>query len=246
MAAKRGMARPAASAPTFPLYGLDATWAEQRALDWICEFTGPGTADPMTYGIWLGHLTADGRAGVRVGTFDRRMVERVEIHHGRRPDRSLASARTGALALVDLTLPGMQGRTASEHTRQLAKALPKHALTQAERRTSWPRVTWHIDGTLVEAPVWRFAGGWTGFSDVLADQCLVLVGVGVPPGGLRLTRIADSRLYGVDLAASLDRAHHWDEVRDWQETILPRPNLEAWHDDQLALVSDTQPPGDPT
>jgi len=55
----------------------------------------------------------------------------------------------------------------------------------------------------VPASVWRFAGGWTSFTDGLPDVYLVVVGFGVAPDGLRFVAISDSARYGFDVAAPL-------------------------------------------
>jgi hypothetical protein len=49
----------------------------------------------------------------------------------------------------------------------------------------------------VEAPVWNFAGAWTGFTDILSDFYLVLVGVGVSASDIRLDVLALMRIMGL-------------------------------------------------
>ncbi|GAA3000760.1 hypothetical protein [Actinokineospora diospyrosa] len=199
--------------PEFVLYGWNGEAAHR--LDWVHTYRREGVT--TTYGVWLAHLTDAG--GLRVGSFDTGVLGRIG------PDAATAAARHGAHALVDITLP--------TEDLSVASASAEHATRAAQDHGNWRAAEWVVDGGRVEARVWKFAGGWTGFA-VLGDVTVVLVGVGVgvDPG---LSKLNDTRAYGFDHTVPIDRAHHRGEQRQWVESLLPRPNR-ARHADHTALV----------
>lgn len=206
-------------APAFPVYGLDGDWA-QRRLDWLCGHRYDD--EDITYGVWLGHAGPSG--GVRVGTFAREWLDQNPL---------TTAAGLGVESLVDLTMPANFG----EPGPGVVDAITHHAKERATQHAAWPRVAWQIDGDTVAAPVWEFAGGWTAYTDALPTVVVVAVGVGVSPENLSLSTLTDGSAYGIDLSAPLDRRIGWNEERDWQETIVARPN-EHWHPDQLAAAAE--------
>lgn len=219
-----------AAAPGFPVYALTGDWIGVRALDFVAEFR-LAVEDPfLTYGVWVGHVAVSGRAGVRVGTFSRDLAARAEPGSARLFDVPEFCARRGLAALLDLTVPGRGGQWVAEPRPGTVKAVSRCYREQALHHRDWPRVDLHLGDAVVEAPHWRHAGGWTGFIDTLPDVCVVLVGVGMSAGGLRLAQ--DTQFSG-----ALPRATRPDSARDWHETIVPKPNGDSWHEDHVRVVT---------
>jgi hypothetical protein len=222
--------------PAFPVCGLATPLGGRTALDWICSFRDHRDSPFLTYGLWLGHLTDDGKAGVRIGTFGRDAVDRIAKREGRTPNGVAYAATAGLHALVDLTIPDEHGRRTHDSTRALMHAVGVYSRSAASGYRTWAPESWTFDGVTVEARIHRFAGAWTGFTDALPDLYVVAVGIGVDPEELQLTRVTDATSYGFDLSGALDRLHHQHETRAWHETILPMPNAAGWHRDYLALL----------
>lgn len=193
--------------PDFPLYGLE--WSGTRALDWVCVRRRHGVT--TTYGLWLAHLTDGG--GVRVGTFSTVALSQ----------EGLTAARQGVNSLLDITMPP-------------DAPLNDMKIVASTAEPHWSDARWTADGKPVPAQVWRFSGGWTGWT-VFGDVSVSVVGVGDHEIDLRQT---DGSPYGLRPGSPIDRAHHRGEQRAWHETLLPQPN-QRWHADQLALLSRPRP-----
>lgn len=213
-----------APAVDFAAYGVEFSWRGHRWLDFF-EHSDDG---PM-WALWLGHGTPEGDGGIRVGTLPRARYD--EMFSPRSDDHLEPVAFSGAFSLVNHTLPNLK----VPRPEGLLPALVRHAEQAAHRHAGWPRYRWEVDGRPVDAAVWGFAGGWTGFVGDLDEAYLVAVGIGVPAEGLRLTTIADGAAYGMDLGAPPSLAELNVRRQEHPETVLPTPNPDAFHPDQLAL-----------
>lgn len=209
----------------FAVHGLD--WAFKGAR-WVDFFEGmPGMP---CWALWLGHRVHDADQGVRVGSLPRRRYDETMCPGGGDPLAEVAFS--GAFGLVNLTLPD----SSVPRPDGLIMALVEHAERQAKWYREWPLVTWEVDGRQVTARVWRFAGGWAGFTDALDESYVVVVGLGVEPEGLRLVRVTNAAAYGADLAAPLSLTQLGRQKSTRPEAWLPPPQRDAFHPDQLALM----------
>lgn len=222
--------RRTAAAPDFPVYGLPTSWGGRRAIDAIVEWRDAGAQSFTTYGLWLGHYDSTTMSGARIGTFEPKRLGQAKAVA--EPD--LAAALLGVSALVDLTLPGADNRPSPKPFPAPVNELVRRAEAFAYRRHSWPTLRWHVDNTDLEARVLAFAGAWTGYT--MTGEALVVVGVGLPPEGLRLAVVTDGAPYGFAVGQPLDRWHARQDNRDCPETILAKPNPDAWHPDYVALA----------
>jgi hypothetical protein len=207
---------PASPPIDFPLYGL-ADWSGHR---WLEVYDGQlGTP---TWGVRLGHQRGTD-AYVGVATLPRDRFDRA-FHTA--PGSLADVAEFGTHWLVNLTLPD----PSLPRPDGFLRALVAHARAAAGRCERWPAVRWSVG----DAPVWWFAGGWTGFT-VLADVYVVGAGFGVGPGGLGFTVVADGAPYGFDLAAPLRTT----DLTAARERTGPAgfPRRTAWHADQVALMA---------
>jgi hypothetical protein len=206
----------------FPLYGL-AGWAGHRW--WECYDGELGTP---TWGVRLGYQRGTDTY-VGIATLPRRRYD--EAFHTE-PGDLAEVAHYGTHWLINLTLPEPELARPDGFLR----ALVGRSRAAAARWADWPTVRWSVG----DASVWRFAGGWAGFS-VLDDVYLVGAGYGVAPEELEFAVVTEGAPYGFDLAAPL-RNTDLDVARE--RTGPPEPawcNREAWHVDQVALMGDQRP-----
>ncbi|PRX50487.1 hypothetical protein B0I33_102609 [Prauserella shujinwangii] len=209
----------------FAVYGLDRTFQGPR---WLDFFESP-PGEPA-WALWLGHRLRDTEHGVRVGTFPRKRYEQAMCPNGGDPLAKVAFS--GAFGLVNLTLPD----SSVPRPDGLILALVEHAENQASRHAEWRPKMWEADGEPVPAKVLYFAGAWAGFTDALDEVYVVAIGIGIPPEGLRLTRVTDGTPYGADLTAPLSLAELGRKKSLRPEAWLPPPRRDAFHPDQLALA----------
>jgi hypothetical protein len=182
-----------------------------------------------TWGVRLSHQTAAGDAYVGVGTMPRERYDRLCFVDG---DRISEAAFYGAWWLTNLTLPDLNVARPDG----LAEMLHDVVSQETARHGRWPTVPWSVGDTTVSASVSRFAGGWTAFTDDLADEYLAAVGFGVQPEGLGFAPVGDGARYGFDPAAPLrpsDLAVACDRTGP-PETILV--NADGWHADHVAVL----------
>jgi hypothetical protein len=206
---------------TFAHYGLVVSW---HGLRWLDVIHGGGAV------LWLGHWQPECGHGVLIGTAPRDRFDSWFRRSIETPDSSSAVVATAVELLFAVTLPERQvpGRPG------ISRAVLGHALAQARSSETWPTVSWRADGNSVVARIWHFAGAWIGFTEDLSDAHLVAVGVGIAPARLELATVGDDSLYGVDLSVPL--THKGLRGHRTADMVMPRPNRDGWHPDQLALV----------
>jgi hypothetical protein len=223
----------------FPVYGLDESFSGAR---WLELFGDPPDGSPTW--MSLDHQSADGRSLIRVTTFARRATghprswrvptDAQAVERGRSPLEDVAGQ--GTITLINLTLP----------VRSLTRppgflpALVEHAEAAAGAYRDWPQVRWRVGGGLVPVPVWRFAGGWTAFTDAAVGVYLSVAAVGPGPGpeDLGLVALRDGRAYHFDLDESLSIAIAEAAAEAAGVPLGPDPSWQRqdWHPDQLQLI----------
>ena len=97
-----------------------------------------------------------------------------------------------------------------------------------------------VDGVLVQASVWRFAGGWTAFTDAAAGVYLIVVGAGpgTGPEDLSFAALRDASAYHFNLQGplSLEIAEASAEAAGVRVGPDPSWQRQDWHRDQLQLI----------
>lgn len=213
----------------FASYGLRATWPVSR---WF-EFVDVRFGDPA----WGTRFGFQGEGGVDssyvcVMTSPRQRFDQVFTSTGQ--DRLSEVASSGGIALISLTSPDPDVPRQPE----LNSLLVPRCLKAAAEASRWPAVSWTVGDQTVRAGVWRFAGGWTAFSDDIPDAYLVAAGWGAEPDGLAFDVIEDGTPYGIDLAAPLTSdtlRRAWDAAGP---DVHSRLNHAGHHPDHLALLPD--------
>lgn len=220
----------------FPVYGLDPSFTGAR---WLELFGDPPDGTPTW--VTLGHQSADGRSVIRVTTFLRRATGNPRSF--RVPTDTQAVQRgwpaledvagQGATALIDMTLP-VQSLTRPPG---LLPALVDHAFAAAKAYGEWPLAGWRVDGVPVPVHGWRFAGGWTAFTDAATDVYLSVVGVGPGPDDLSLAAVDDGPPYHFDphRPLSLELARASAEAAGVPVGSPDSWRSQDWHPDQLQL-----------
>ena len=159
----------------FPIYGLDATWAGPRWLDFF-----EGEAPRPSWGAWLGHGNDAGRVTGRdwaiVGSFPRERYSEVMLAPEEKFEHGLAFVATRVLF--------------NESTDVRARLD-----TEPQRWQVWPSVSWTVDGHEVGAHLLQHDGSWAGFSTGLNDLGLVVHASGLDPNGLALVSVTESQAY---------------------------------------------------
>jgi hypothetical protein len=223
----------------FPVYGLDSPFTGAR---WLELFGDPPDGSPTW--VSLDHQSADGRSLIRVTTFVRLATgnprsykvptDAQAAEQGRSPLENVACQ--GATALIDMTLPVLS----LTRPPGFLRALVDHALAGADAYGEWPVVGWRVDGVPVQVRVWRFAGGWTAFTDAAAGVYLSVVGVGPGrgPEGLSLAALRDGSAYHFDLdePLSLEMAEASAEAAGVPLGSPESWRSHDWHPDQLQLI----------
>jgi hypothetical protein len=206
---------------TFDYYGLPPSW---NGLRWLDVVNGDWAA------LWLGHLSSDFASGLLVGTLPRSIFDVWSARSGVRRDNttaalSLACQRFAEIVSPDRGVTGPTGARTKNH---------RHAEQQAEGYINWPLNSWNVNGEVMDAHVWTFAGAWVGLCEDLPDAHLIAVGVGLPPEDLKLDTVQNSAMYGVDLTKPLTAAAMRGQRT--HEMTMPHPNQNSWHPEQLALL----------
>jgi hypothetical protein len=223
----------------FPVYGLDSSFTGPR---WLELFGDPPDGTPTW--VTLGHQSADGQSMIQVTTFLRRATGNPRGF--RVPTDTQAAERgwpaledvagQGTVALIDLTLPVLS----LTRPPGFLPALVHHAQAAAKAYGEWPMVGWRVDGVPVPIHVWRFAGGWTAFTDAAAGVYLSVVGAGPGPDDLSLAALDDGRAYHFDPhgSLSLELAKASAEAAGVPPGSPDFWRSQDWHPDQLQLMRD--------
>lgn len=225
----------------FPVYGLDSPFPGPR---WLSLFGDPPDGSPTW--VELDHESADGRSLIQVTTHVRRATGRPRSFSvptdeqaaelGRSPLENVAMQCT--VALVDRTLPVLS----LTRPPGFLKALVDQAYEAASAYDQWPTASWRVDGAQVQAPVWRFAGGWAGFTDAAAGVYLVVVAVGPGkgPDNLSLAALHDSSAYHFDVQGplSLEMIHASADAAGVPVGTKLSWQRREWHPDQVQLIRD--------
>ncbi len=228
----------------FPVYGLDESFTGAR---WLELFGDPPDGAPTW--MALDHQSTDGRSLIQVTTFVRRATgnprsfsvptDAQAAERGWSPLEDVA--HQGTVALISLTLPVLS----LTRPPGFLKALVGRAEMAASAYRGWPQVSWRIGGEPVQVPLWRFAGGWTAFTDAAAGVYLSVVGVGPEPGpdDLELVALRDGRDYHFDLDGplSLTMAEAAAEAAGVPLGADPSWQRQDWHPDQLWLMRELEP-----
>jgi hypothetical protein len=229
---------------SFPVYGLDGSFTGAR---WLELFGDPPDGSPTW--MSLDHQSADGRSLIHVTNFVRRATgnpgswrvptDAQAAERGRSPLEDVAGQ--GAITLINLTLPVLS----LTRPPGFLKALVDHAEAAAGAYRDWPQVSWRVGGERVQVPVWRFADGWTAFTDAAAGVYLSVVGVGpgTGPEDLGFVALRDDRAYHFDLDGPLSLAMAQAAAEAAGVTLGANPSWERqeWHPDQLQLIRELKP-----
>lgn len=175
----------------FPFYGVDTPAVRPR---WLAAVEGR-LGHPAT-GVWLRHGSLPphpaGEPWLLVGTL--RGGRSVDVR-GDVPIPTEDVAADAVLRLLDVI---------AERTGSSPDGEPDRVVDLADREgarhAEWPRRTWTVAGTEVRVPVLESEGGWAGFARDLDGADLVVLGGGVDPDRLVLTRVVDGGAYGFDPA----------------------------------------------
>jgi hypothetical protein len=230
-------------AVSFPVYRLDSPFTGPR---WLELFGDPPDGPPSW--VTLAHQTADGRSLLQMTTYLRRpggnsrgyrVATDAQAEQGRSPLEDVACQ--GTTALINLTLPVPQ----LAYPPGFLTELVGRAVAAARARSAWPMVVWRVDGLPVQVHVWRFAGGWTAFTDAVAGVylCVVGVGRGAGPEDLSVAALRDGRTYHFDLHGplSLQLAKASAEAAGLPLKSPPSWAREDWHPDHLHLIRELAP-----
>jgi hypothetical protein len=97
-----------------------------------------------------------------------------------------------------------------------------------------------VDDEAVLVPAWRFAGGWTAFTDAAAGVYVSVVGAGPGPGpeDLAFAALRDGRAHHFDLGGPLSIAMAEAAAEAAGVPLGPDPSWQRqeWHPDQLQLI----------
>jgi hypothetical protein len=168
----------------FPVYGLDVSWRGSR---WL-ELFGEAIGDPVHW-VALGHRSLNGQSVIVVETFSRSRADALVSPSGWTPLQHVA--HYAANTLINVTLP-VQSAPRPEG---MLRALANHAYEHSLQCAQWPLVRWRVDGAVVNALAWRFAGGWVAISDAVEGVYLAAIGVGTAQDELSLTMLQDGSAY---------------------------------------------------
>ncbi len=223
----------------FPVHGLDSPFTGPR---WLELFGDPPDGSPTW--VSLNHQSADGLSLVNVTTYVHQVqgnprsirvpTDEQAAQWGSPPLMSVAGQCTARL--VSQTLP-VQSLTRPPG---FLRALAELSQEVANAYSAWPVTVWQVGGRPAKVPVWRFAGGWTGFTDAAAGVYLTAVGTGpgTEPDGLSLAPLRDGSAYHFDVreALSFDVARASAEAAGVPVGSDARWERKDWHLDQLQLM----------
>ena len=222
----------------FPVYGLVSPFPGPR---WLELFGDPPDGSPTW--VSLNHLSADGLSAVNVTTYvhqvngspgSSRVPTDEQAAERGQPLMSVAGQCTIRLVSQTLPVPSLTRPPGFLH------ALADLSHEAANAYSAWPAAVWQVDGRPARVPVWRFAGGWTGFTDAAAGVYLAVVGTGpgTEPAGLAFAPLRDGSSYHFSLREPLSfevtkAAAAAAGVPDGSDAPWERQD---WHPDQLQLM----------
>ncbi|GAB2743690.1 hypothetical protein [Amycolatopsis magusensis] len=202
----------------FALYGLSDSWQGSR---WLSALEGK-VGEPL-WAAWLGHFS--NAAAVFTGSAARARHD--DLHTAPGADRLSQVAFTAAFAMSNFTLPGAP----DQRPEPVLDAVVGEVEHAAANHARWENASWELDGELLAAKVWRFAGAWCAFSDALNDEYLFAYGIGVEPDDLEFSKVTDTQQYGFSRRQRLGPA----ALAEIKKPNLPRPT--RLHEDHRKLVS---------
>jgi hypothetical protein len=199
--------------------------------------------------VTLAHQSADGRSLIQVTTYVRRAsgnprgyrvaTDAQAAEKGQSPLEDVACQ--GTTGLINMTLPVPQ----LPRPPGFLRALVDRAVAAARAYSAWPMVGWQVDGLPVQVRVWRFAGGWTAFTDAAAGVylCVVGVGSGTCAENLSVAALRDAGAYHFDLhgPVSLTLAKASAQAAGVPLGSPPSWLRADWHADQLQLIRELGP-----
>jgi len=120
------------------------------------------------------------------------------------------------------------------------RALSDLSQEAGNAHSAWPVTVCQVDGRSAKVRVWRFAGGWTGFTDAGAGVYLMVVGTGpgTEPDGLSFAPLRDGSSYHFDVREPLS-FHHEEAAAEAAGVPVgsdPLWERQDWHPDQLQLM----------
>lgn len=216
----------------YRIFGLHNLEFSQRELD---DFVvDEGDPEPLL-AIWLGHGTQNLSAGVRVGTIDRSLTEKVPRNQLIQGDPLLSAAYYGVESVTWLTLPDPIDLAPGEPSADYMHLIVEHGRKEVSRYRNWPDRRLRIGGDWVEAKYWEYAGAWAAIVATLPDVYVVVSGYGVDVAELDIREVTDGGPYGINVAGPLDRHRPERRNREIPVTMLPRLVRRHLHPDQLGL-----------
>jgi hypothetical protein len=223
----------------FPVYGLVSALSGPR---WLELFGDPPDGSPTW--VSLNHLSEDGLSLVNVTTHLHRVEGNPRGYRVPTDEQAAEQGRSPLQSVAEQGTNGLIGRTLPVRRQPrppgFLRALVDRQAEAASAYASWPTADWLVDGIPVKAPVWRFAGGWTAFTDAAVGVYLVVVGIGLgaEPEGLSFAPLRDGRSYHFNLAEplSFDVVRAAAEAAGVPDGSDPPWEHHDWHPDQLQLM----------
>jgi hypothetical protein len=194
--------------------------------------------------VSLNHQSADGRSLVNVTTHVRRTNGNPRSYKIPTDEQAEQQGRSPLLSAAGQCTTGLINRTLPVPllTRPpgFLRALVGRSEEAASAYAAWPTAGWLVGGRPAKAPVWRFAGGWTAFTDAAAGVYLVVVGIGpgTDPDGLSFAPLRDGGTYHFNLwePLSIEVANAAAETAGAPNGSAPPWQRQDWHPDQLQLI----------
>lgn len=185
----------------FPVFGLDRTWTRGR---WLTAVSGAYGKPAQSVSLAHGDrpLPVRGHPLVEV-TSASLSGHQLWCPAGVHAERELAW--NGLFRLIDKTMPEFDE---AEERRRFLENFIRYVDVRAARWATWTPTRWRVDGRAATARFARFAGGWTAYAFDRDRYAVTVIGVGLPPHGLRLRRLTSAAAYHFDL----DHAIHYHEV----------------------------------
>jgi hypothetical protein len=174
----------------YPVYGLAGESPSPR---WMSMFGGDAGRPPTSISLSHAGWADPGDAWITVTTVSRREYDR-----RREPEWEFVWD-----VVMQLGLTAKPTRLSGAHERLWGERLTDFANQAPTNVSSWPSMTWSVDGASVSARYIRFAGLWAAYSNDLTDVRLYAVGSIADPEKLRFAA-TDGIEYGMDLRLPLE------------------------------------------